>query len=130
MFVHRQSTFASFCGNLPFFLKNRPTFWVQRSDKVASKNASSLSRLICNSVLLKDSDYQLTGSTAGTPLTAQNTLESLPASTLANQQTNHVQALPTYTPSDYNNYPTLPVSIQLSTISIGVSWLRKDLIFL
>ncbi|KAG7202911.1 hypothetical protein KM043_010052 [Ampulex compressa] len=58
----------------------------------------------------KDSDYQLTGSTSGTPLATQNTPDGLPPSSLPVQQTNHLQGLPTYSHSDYNNYPTLPLS--------------------
>lgn len=59
--------------------------------------------------LLIDSDYQLTGSTAGTPLATQNTPDGLPATSLPVQQTNHLQSLPAYTHNEYNNYPTLPV---------------------
>lgn len=59
----------------------------------------------------KDSDYQLTGSTSGTPLATQNTPDGLPPSSLPNQQTNnHLQGLPAYSHNDYNNYPTLPLS--------------------
>ncbi|XP_066594122.1 nephrin-like isoform X2 [Prorops nasuta] len=59
----------------------------------------------------KDSDYQLTGSTSGTPLATQNTPDGLPASPLLVQQTNHLQgSLVTYAHNDYNNYPTLPLS--------------------
>jgi len=60
---------------------------------------------------MKDSDYQLTGSTSGTPLATQNTPDGLPPSSLPGQQTNnHLQGLPAYSHNDYNNYPTLPVS--------------------
>ncbi|XP_011350473.1 nephrin isoform X1 [Ooceraea biroi] len=59
----------------------------------------------------KDSDYQLTGSTSGTPLATQNTPDGLPPSSLPAQQTNnHLQGLPAYSHNDYNNYPTLPLS--------------------
>ncbi|XP_011151736.1 synaptogenesis protein syg-2 isoform X2 [Harpegnathos saltator] len=59
----------------------------------------------------KDSDYQLTGSTSGTPLATQNTPDGLPPSSLPVQQTNnHLQGLPAYSHNDYNNYPTLPLS--------------------
>lgn len=59
----------------------------------------------------KDSDYQLTGSTSGTPLATQNTPDGLPPSSLPTQQTNnHLQGLPAYSHNDYTNYPTLPVS--------------------
>ncbi|XP_051153256.1 synaptogenesis protein syg-2 isoform X2 [Leptopilina boulardi] len=58
----------------------------------------------------KDSDYQLTGSTAGTPLATQNTPDGLPATSLPVQQTNHLQSLPAYTHNEYNNYPTLPLT--------------------
>ncbi|XP_071554654.1 synaptogenesis protein syg-1 isoform X1 [Temnothorax nylanderi] len=59
----------------------------------------------------KDSDYQLTGSTSGTPLATQNTPDGLPPSSLPTQQTNnHLQGLPAYSHNDYNNYPTLPLS--------------------
>ncbi|XP_014218330.1 nephrin [Copidosoma floridanum] len=55
----------------------------------------------------KDSDYQLTGSTAGTPLAVQTTPDSTTSLT-GSQQPNH---LPTYSShNDYNNYPTLPLS--------------------
>ena len=61
--------------------------------------------------LFIDSDYQLTGSTAGTPLATQNTPDGLPPTSLPVQQANHLQSLPTYTHNnEYNNYPTLPVS--------------------
>ena len=57
-----------------------------------------------------DSDYQLTGSTAGTPLAVQSTPDGLSTTSLppSSQQANH---LPTYSHNDYNNYPTLPVSL-------------------
>ncbi|XP_020288748.1 synaptogenesis protein syg-1-like isoform X2 [Pseudomyrmex gracilis] len=59
----------------------------------------------------KDSDYQLTGSTSGTPLATQNTPDGLPPSSLPAQQTNnHLQGLPAYSHNDYTNYPTLPLS--------------------
>ncbi|XP_032679433.1 synaptogenesis protein syg-2-like isoform X2 [Odontomachus brunneus] len=59
----------------------------------------------------KDSDYQLTGSTSGTPLATQNTPDGLPPSSLPTQQTNnHLQGLPAYSHNDYTNYPTLPLS--------------------
>ncbi|XP_070156346.1 nephrin isoform X4 [Polyergus mexicanus] len=59
----------------------------------------------------KDSDYQLTGSTSGTPLATQNTPDGLPPSSLPAQQTNnHLQGLPAYSHNDYSNYPTLPLS--------------------
>lgn len=57
----------------------------------------------------KDSDYQLTGSTSGTPLATQDTPDGLPPSSLPTQQNNHLQGLTGY--NEYNNYPTLPVSI-------------------
>jgi hypothetical protein len=64
---------------------------------------------------MKDSDYQLTGSTSGTPLATQNTPDGLPPSSLPAQQTNnHLQGLPAYSHNDYNNYPTLPVSTTLT----------------
>ncbi|XP_015191798.1 PREDICTED: hemicentin-1-like isoform X2 [Polistes dominula] len=57
----------------------------------------------------KDSDYQLTGSTSGTPLATQNTPDGLPPSSLpSTQQNNHLQGLTAY--NEYNNYPTLPLS--------------------
>ncbi|TGZ37391.1 hypothetical protein DBV15_08079 [Temnothorax longispinosus] len=60
---------------------------------------------------VNDSDYQLTGSTSGTPLATQNTPDGLPPSSLPTQQTNnHLQGLPAYSHNDYNNYPTLPLS--------------------
>jgi len=66
---------------------------------------------------MKDSDYQLTGSTSGTPLATQNTPDGLPPSSLPTQQTNnHLQGLPAYSHNDYNNYPTLPVSITLKVL--------------
>ncbi|KAJ8673522.1 hypothetical protein QAD02_004784 [Eretmocerus hayati] len=56
----------------------------------------------------KDSDYQLTGSTAGTPLAVQSTPDGLSTTSLPlSQQPNH---LPSYSHNDYNNYPTLPLS--------------------
>ncbi|XP_011639575.1 nephrin, partial [Pogonomyrmex barbatus] len=58
----------------------------------------------------KDSDYQLTGSTSGTPLATQNTPDGLPPSSLPTQTNNHLQGLPAYSHNDYNNYPTLPLS--------------------
>ncbi|XP_067208142.1 synaptogenesis protein syg-1 isoform X3 [Linepithema humile] len=58
----------------------------------------------------KDSDYQLTGSTSGTPLATQNTPDGLPSSLPAQQTNNHLQGLPAYSHNDYNNYPTLPLS--------------------
>lgn len=64
----------------------------------------------------KDSDYQLTGSTSGTPLATQNTPDGLPPSSLPAQQTNnHLQGLPAYSHNDYTNYPTLPVSTTRAT---------------
>ncbi|KAF7991967.1 hypothetical protein HCN44_010768 [Aphidius gifuensis] len=59
----------------------------------------------------KDSDYQLTGSTAGTPLAAQATPDNVSATSLTNQQqSNHLQGLANYTHNDYTNYPTLPLT--------------------
>ncbi|XP_046751044.1 synaptogenesis protein syg-2-like [Diprion similis] len=58
----------------------------------------------------KDSDYQLTGSTAGTPLAVQTTPDGQSA-TMPAHQINHLQGLPpTYQINEYNNYPTLPLS--------------------
>lgn len=71
----------------------------------------------------KDSDYQLTGSTSGTPLATQNTPDGLPPSSLPTQQTNnHLQGLPAYSHNDYNNYPTLPVSTALMD---EIYWFRR-----
>lgn len=76
---------------------------------------------------LKDSDYQLTGSTSGTPLATQNTPDGLPPSSLPAQQTNnHLQGLPAYSHNDYSNYPTLPVS----NARHGSSFLTKFINFL
>ncbi|KAK0182606.1 hypothetical protein PV327_000726 [Microctonus hyperodae] len=58
----------------------------------------------------KDSDYQLTGSTAGTPLAAQATPDEVSTTSLPAQQTNHLQGLTTYSHNDYTNYPTLPLT--------------------
>ncbi|XP_034941315.1 nephrin-like isoform X2 [Chelonus insularis] len=58
----------------------------------------------------KDSDYQLTGSTAGTPLAAQPTPDEVSTTSLPAQQTNHLQGLNTYSHNDYSNYPTLPLT--------------------
>ncbi|XP_031784587.1 synaptogenesis protein syg-2 isoform X2 [Nasonia vitripennis] len=64
----------------------------------------------------KDSDYQLTGSTAGTPLAVQGTPEGLSTSSLppgSHQQQQQPAAAnhpPAYSHNDYNNYPTLPLS--------------------
>ncbi|XP_011503617.1 PREDICTED: nephrin [Ceratosolen solmsi marchali] len=63
----------------------------------------------------KDSDYQLTGSTAGTPLAVQDTRyttsgtpDGISMTLLSlNQQVNH---LTTYSHNDYHNYSTLPRS--------------------
>lgn len=60
-------------------------------------------------IVTKDSDYQLTGSTSGTPLATQDTPDGLPPSSLPTQQNNHLQGLTGY--NEYNNYPTLPVNI-------------------
>ncbi|XP_076183967.1 nephrin isoform X3 [Ptiloglossa arizonensis] len=61
----------------------------------------------------KGSDYQLTGSMSGTPLAAQNTPDGLPPSSLSVQQVNHLQGLQPYS-HDYNNYPTLPLSGEIT----------------
>ncbi|XP_015588753.1 synaptogenesis protein syg-2 isoform X3 [Cephus cinctus] len=69
----------------------------------------------------KDSDYQLTGSTAGTPLAGQSTPDALSTAlgtSLSLHQPNHHhrhhqhhhQGLPAYPHADYTNYPTLPLS--------------------
>ncbi|XP_063991907.1 synaptogenesis protein syg-2-like isoform X3 [Diachasmimorpha longicaudata] len=58
----------------------------------------------------KDSDYQLTGSTAGTPLAVQVTPDQVSTTSLPNQQTNHLQGLSAYAHNEYNNYPTLPLT--------------------
>ncbi|XP_063991913.1 synaptogenesis protein syg-2-like isoform X7 [Diachasmimorpha longicaudata] len=57
-----------------------------------------------------DSDYQLTGSTAGTPLAVQVTPDQVSTTSLPNQQTNHLQGLSAYAHNEYNNYPTLPLT--------------------
>ncbi|XP_023316784.1 nephrin isoform X1 [Trichogramma pretiosum] len=65
----------------------------------------------------KDSDYQLTGSTAGTPLAVQPTPDSLTSTTTtalpppSQLVANH---LPNYSHNDYNNYPTLPLSGEIT----------------
>ncbi|XP_043272103.1 synaptogenesis protein syg-2-like isoform X2 [Venturia canescens] len=61
-------------------------------------------------VVPTNKDYQLTGSTAGTPLATQNTPDELPAASLSIQQTNHLQGLANYAHNDYTNYPTLPLT--------------------
>jgi len=84
-------------------------------NKTIADNILLWSKLKISHVLeTKDSDYQLTGSTSGTPLATQNTPDGLPPSSLPTQQTNnHLQGLPAYSHNDYNNYPTLPVSTAL-----------------
>ncbi|XP_046838237.1 synaptogenesis protein syg-2-like isoform X3 [Vespa crabro] len=59
-------------------------------------------------VVPTNKDYQLTGSTSGTPLATQDTPDGLPPSSLPTQQNNHLQGLTGY--NEYNNYPTLPLS--------------------
>ncbi|CAD6209059.1 GSCOCG00003705001-RA-CDS, partial [Cotesia congregata] len=61
-------------------------------------------------VVPTNKDYQLTGSTAGTPLAAQPTSDEISTTSLPIQQTNHLQTLNTYSHNDYTNYPTLPLT--------------------
>ncbi|XP_048509194.1 synaptogenesis protein syg-2 isoform X2 [Athalia rosae] len=61
-------------------------------------------------VVPTNKDYQLTGSTAGTPLAVQSTPDGQPSNIPAHQM-NHLQGLPpTYQLNEYDNYPTLPLS--------------------
>ncbi|XP_044599511.1 nephrin isoform X2 [Cotesia glomerata] len=61
-------------------------------------------------VVPTNKDYQLTGSTAGTPLAAQPTPDEISTTSLPIQQRNHLQTLNTYSHNDYTNYPTLPLT--------------------
>ncbi|KAI4487693.1 hypothetical protein M0802_011920, partial [Mischocyttarus mexicanus] len=63
-------------------------------------------------VVPTNKDYQLTGSTSGTPLATQNTPDGLQQSSIPTQQNNHLQGLTAY--NEYNNYPTLPLDSKRS----------------